>query len=298
MKLFNYWAYGLKVTSEIEFPELYSRFEDGTNDICIQLENVNLLVGKIDESAAYTFKSHENKFNIHIKSVAFYQISNGIHISIYPYQDALISDIRVYCLSNAFAAILHQRKMLPLHAGAIIRDNKLSLIMGDTGSGKSTLLFHLMQKGYRVFSDDVVVVTSEKGSNIMKATSSYPMMKLWKNQMICMGLRHGQQVRTGVDKYPFLFHEHFEVHARIIEKIVILRVISDATTCNIRELKGAESLVLLSSQIYRKDYLNKIEYYNYLKQLSSILNLIPCYEISRPHFQSTETELVNLFNTI
>ena len=116
--------------------------------------------------------------------------------------------------------------------------------------------------------------------------------------MICMGLRHGQQVRTGVDKYPFLFHEHFEVHARIIEKIVILRVISDATTCNIRELKGAESLVVLSSQIYRKDYLNKIEYYNYLKQLSSILNLIPCYEISRPHFQSTETELVNLFNTI
>jgi hypothetical protein len=298
MEFLNYWAYGLRVASEMEFPELYARFEDGIPDLSIHLRSINLLEGKIDQNATYSFKSHNNKFYVHVKSVAFYEISNGINITIYPYQDALISDIRVYCLSNAFAAALHQRKIMPLHAGAIIIDDKLSLIMGNTGSGKSTLLFYLMQKGYKVFSDDVVVVLNKKASNETRATSSYPMMKLWKHQMTCMGLDNMQQVRSGVDKFPFLFHEKFDIHARKIEKIIILKVVSGLTTCAVRKLKGVESVFLLFNQIYRKEYLNRAEYFSSLSLLSSMANNIPCYEISRPPVQSTEIELANLFTTI
>jgi hypothetical protein len=298
MKFLNYWAYGLRVASEMEFPELYASFEDGIPDLRIHLRSINLLEGKIDENATYSFKSQENKFYVHVKSVAFYEISNGINITIYPYQDALISDIRVYCLSNAFAAALHQRKIMPLHAGAIIIDDKLSLIMGNTGSGKSTLLFHLMQKGYKVFSDDVVVVLNKKASIETRATSSYPMIKLWKHQMTCMGLDNGQQVRSGVDKFPFLFHENFDIHARKIEKIIILKVDSGLTTCAVRKLKGVESVVLLFNQIYRKEYLNKAEYFSSLSLLSSMANNIPCYEIIRPMVHSTEIELANLFTKI
>jgi hypothetical protein len=274
----------------MEFPELYERFEDGIPDLRIHLRSINLLEGKIDENATYSFKSQENKFYVHVKSVAFYEISNGINITIYPYQDALISDIRVYCLSNAFAAALHQRKIMPLHAGAIIIDDKLSLIMGNTGSGKSTLLFYLMQKGYKVFSDDVVVVLNKKASNETRATSSYPMMKLWKHQMTCMGLDNMQQVRSGVEK--------FDIHARRIEKIIILKVVSGITTCAVRKLKGVESVFLLFNQIYRKEYLNRAEYFSSLSLLSSMVNNIPCYEINRPMFHSTEIELANLFTKI
>jgi len=298
MKFLNYWAYGLRVASEMEFPELYTRFEDGIPDLRIHLRSINLLEGKIDQNATYSFKSHNNIFYVHVKSVAFYEISNGINITIYPYQDALISDIRVYCLSNAFAAALHQRKIMPLHAGAIRNNDKISLIMGNTGSGKSTLLYHLMQKGYKVFSDDVVVVSTRKGSNETSATSSYPMMKLWKHQMKGMGLDNGQQVRSGVDKFPFLFHEQFDIHARKIEKIIILKVVSGLTTCTVRKLKGIESVILLFNQIYRKEYLNRTDYISSLSLLSSMANNIPCYEISRPMFHSTEIKLANLFTKI
>ena len=140
----------------------------------------------------------------------------------------------------------------------------------------------------------VVVVSNSQDPNKMYATSSYPMMKLWKDQMLCMGLHPKNQVRTGVDKFPFLFHETFEVQSRKIDKIVIVKVVSDTKACKIRKLKGAESMVSLSNQIYRKDYLHKIEFLACLPLLASILNSVSCYEIRRPLFQSTENELVNL----
>lgn len=298
MKFFKYWAYGLKISSEIEFPELYPLYDDDSFDLTIVRCDMRVLKEIIDNTLPYTFQSIQDRFLIHIKSVAYFEISNGSNIIIYPYQNAIVSDIRVYCLSNAFAAVLHQRKMLPLHAGAVIREDKLSLIAGNTGAGKSTLLFHLMQSGWKIFSDDVVVLSKINSSQELHANSSYPMMKLWKHQVKVMGLENQQQVRTGVDKFPFLFHEGFEVHPRKIDSIIFLKVISDTTTCNIRKLKGVENIGLLFNKIYRNEYVDKVERISYLPQLSLLAANVPCYEITRPQTLSTEKEVVGLFTSI
>lgn len=298
MRLYKYWAYGIKVASVIEFPELYPLIDDELFDLTIEQCDIKFLKDKIDHPAPYAFKKINDRFLIHIRSVAYFEISNGSNITIYPYQDALNADIRVYCLSNAFAAALHQRKMLPLHAGAVIKEDKLTFITGNTGAGKSTLLFHLMQRGWRIFSDDVVVLSTIDESKEIHASPSYPMMKLWKHQMNMMGLDNQQQVRTGVDKFPFLFHDDFEIQSRTVDSIIILKVTPDATACNIRQLKGVESMSLLFKMIYRNEYLNKVENLAYLPQISALVTKIPCYEITRPDASSTENEVVHLFTSI
>ena len=298
MKYFIYWAYGLKVASEIEFPEMYALGNDVSPDLTIRLCDVKLFDEQIDLYLPYSVRAAEDKFFIHIKAVAHFVISSGNRIDVYPYQDAIPSDIRVYCLSNAFAAIFHQRKILPLHAGAITKDDKLSLIMGDTGAGKSTLLFHLMQKGWKVFSDDVVIATGAEGNQEILATASYPMMKLWKHQMKSMALGAEKQVRSGVDKFPYYFHNVFDTCQKTIEKIIILDTSSDATSYNIRKLKGVESLLLLYKQIYRIEYLSNVDCRYHISTLSAIANKIPCFEVRRPVFQACENELVDLFISI
>ena len=48
-----------------------------------------------------------------------------------------------------------------LHAGAIERDGRAVLVLGDSGAGKSTLIFGAIEDGWSVLADDLVLVRSD-----------------------------------------------------------------------------------------------------------------------------------------
>ena len=52
--------------------------------------------------------------------------------------------------------------MAHLHASAVEKDGRLVLLASPSGSGKSTLAARLMQRGYRLFSDDFIPVCLER----------------------------------------------------------------------------------------------------------------------------------------
>jgi len=56
------------------------------------------------------------------------------------------ADVRAYLLGSAFAAILHQRGMLPLHVGAIQSRAAVWAFTGESGAGKSTLVGYMGHK--------------------------------------------------------------------------------------------------------------------------------------------------------
>ena len=57
-----------------------------------------------------------------------------------PGRDLYESDVRVFLLGSCIGALLHQRGILVLHAGAIHTDKGAVLFTGPWGIGKSTLL--------------------------------------------------------------------------------------------------------------------------------------------------------------
>ena len=294
---FTYWAYGLHVLSEIEFPELYPITYNKHSDLIISVGECI----SVDESSTFNlvhrYESTEHACSIDIRSIALYTITNGSHITIHPYVGSKTSDVRVYCLSNAFAAILHQRRMLPMHAGALLINEKLSFIMGDSGAGKSTLLFQMMQAGYQVFSDDVVVFSFNQKQEVF-AASSYPMMKLWKQQFLCMHKEIAQPVRSGVEKYPFYFHDQFHITYKKIERLVVVRVDDQLHAPLLRTLKPSAAITCLLEHVYRREYLSTVELHYHLPLLANLVNSIEVYELIRPRYKSTEKELHRLLISI
>jgi len=56
------------------------------------------------------------------------------------------------------AAILHQRRAMPLHAAALASESGAALIVGAAGQGKSSLARALAAEGWRAAGDDVAVI--------------------------------------------------------------------------------------------------------------------------------------------
>jgi hypothetical protein len=283
------------IESEVYIPELLSIDSCAIPDVHIKIDYKDFHHPLINTNFSYCTQYENDSFVIYVKGVAIYEVRQGKEIVIHPDLGTNPSDIRVYCLSNAFAAILHQRKMLPLHAGAIVKQKGISLIMGESGAGKSTLLFNLLQKGMKIFSDDVVVINPQYGFEGLKVSSSYPMMKLWDHQLSMLGIEERIKVRTGIQKYAFYFHKKFQMYSGSIAEIFMLKSSSDVDKCSYRILKGNEALVSVVKHIYRVDYMCNDELHQHIPFLAQLLNKTTCIEILRPSSVNSEIDLTSLF---
>jgi len=85
--------------------------------------------------------------------------------------------LRLFLLGSAFGALLHQRRLLVMHASTIQTARGAVLFVGDSGHGKSTLLAALVRRGYAMLADDVTAVTVDSPSGPV-AFTSYPRLRL------------------------------------------------------------------------------------------------------------------------
>lgn len=284
--MYKYWGFGLHIVSEIEFPELLIA--------AFEVADVRIVLGKI--SSPTTAEATQNKFGVRlitndelifaVKDVAGYHIAKGEIIVVEVDDNNLyLRNVRLFLLATAFAALLLQRNMLPLHASAVVIQDKLVLVAGDSGAGKSTTTAGLAKNGYPIFSDDIVVL--QKGeSNDVSVTASYPMIKLWDDTLV--NLEHEMfddrsfEIRPGMDKYGIFFHENFITKSYPVSKIFILKK-ADCTEITHKILHGGKAFSELTNQIYRKGLLRS----NHLKKLSfrlltGLSQTCTIYEITRP----------------
>lgn len=59
-------------------------------------------------------------------------------------------------------ALRESRQFLQLHAGCVSRGNEGIILVGETGNGKTTLVYHLLEKGLRCLSDDILFVSTDE----------------------------------------------------------------------------------------------------------------------------------------
>ena len=144
--VYTYWAYGLKVVSQIPFPELFPIDDNGPMDLDIVLGDMPTIEKTETGYHSADYDITPDAYRINIKNVASYHVSEGKRIIISADAKADQDSIRLFCLSNAFAAVLHQRRTIPLHCSAILDKGALVLVFGASGAGKSTTMASLLQK--------------------------------------------------------------------------------------------------------------------------------------------------------
>lgn len=295
--MYNYWAYGLNIQSEIQFPELFETSEYKDPDAILLLGSVSkTLEGDLGFRSENIMIS-PTSYLLHVKGVASYFVSDGNQIVIEKDPASDWDSLRLFCLSNAFAALLHQRNLIPLHCSAFVDKGELVLIMGDSGAGKSTSLAGMINKGYKPFSDDVCVPFFKEESDELYLYSSYPMMKYWGDTYQIVDIGGGtknRQIRADIDKYGVYFHEQFIVEAMRVKLVLLIEKDDKINVVSVKIIGGVDLFQRLERNAYRGEYLGFSGLQKeHFELFTTIAKSIKTFLISRPSLDNSVEGVVS-----
>lgn len=296
--MYNYWAFGLNIASEIEFPEFLSVDFDSP-DITISMGDVPQQLSGNDVVRKVKVSMNSKEYLQEVVNVAHYYVANGNQISIRPQDGADEKSIRLFTLSNAMAAILHQRNSIPLHASGVYFDGGVVLFCGHTGAGKSTMVTMLQNKGYKVFSDDVCVLkAAEDNDKTIMAVPSYPMMKLWADSFVKTGLDlpgNDAKLRPQLAKFGRFYHDDYQTAPMPIKRVFILNAFAHTQEVEIKKLGAIEAFTALQQNTYRHVQMKAMKKRNHHFAMTSKLAAgVQVYRINRMQGENTLNEVVAL----
>lgn len=199
----HYQFSGLTIRSALPLPELPA-VPAGPADVEIDLGSMADLDGA---GQAPRYRVGEDGVDVSIPWAANFRITGGCRILVAPKPGADARAVRLYLLGSGFAAIFHQRGLLPFHASVVSQggtaDGQGACVgfVGESGAGKSTMAAVLLRAGYQLLSDDVCV-TRIADDGTIRAFPSCGRIKMCFDTQLAMGQGPEalQALMPGVDK--------------------------------------------------------------------------------------------------
>lgn len=253
--MFYYSIFGLNFSSEIELPMLHAMAKPKNTDVTIQLGNApQELENPTDERVTYQAKEGEFLMYFKFNPVRFY-IKNGNSITIETGDSEDWDFIKLFLLAPVVGALLHQRRVIPLHAGGVVIDGEAVLFSGESGAGKSTTTAAFKEKGYQLMADDVAVIHNDDIGNPM-VEPGVPFVKLWKEsfEVLEKEVPKEGRIRAEIEKY-FVPINDIASSALPIKRIYILEKSNLITEPQIKELSSIETVHQLRLGTYRYYFL-------------------------------------------
>lgn len=193
--LYEYHAFGLKLASELELPELHPG--RGPADLTIHFHR--LPIGERAPDTPWAEISDDGLI-IRLEGIR-YLVNGGTSIDIAAPSGLEEANIRSWLLGTVAAAVLHQRGYLPIHANVIVHGAEAAAFAGDSGAGKSTLAAWMEVQGRRVLTDDLCAIQFlSEGAVVFEGI---PRVKLWGDTLRAFGRTPEglAKVATDLDKY-------------------------------------------------------------------------------------------------
>ncbi len=225
---------------------------------------------------------NQDEFSMDIEKVAWFYASGGNYISIYPYPEVEESTIGLYLNGSVYGAILHQRKILPVHGSSFRLNGKGIMVCGESGAGKSSLTASFCLNGAQFLSDDITPVIFEAEEPYIWAMSDR--IKLWGDS-----LKQLKQSEDGLHRiYPDYdkFYYHMDQGKNMLiplDHVVILELYKEKEV-KFMSLSGPSKFEALRNEIYRYEYLQGMTENEpvYFKQLIDMSELVKISRIYRP----------------
>ncbi|QGQ47211.1 aldolase [Metabacillus sediminilitoris] len=291
----TYKAFGLSIYSYFHLPEL--------NQVTIQDDEVDIVIENDDLSKLWLEQVKENEYFFvkknfilfRVPDVAIFLVKNGKEIIVSPIRTIDEQQIRLYILGTCMGAILLQRNILPLHGSAIAIDGKAYAIVGDSGAGKSTLASALLDKGYKLISDDVIPI-SFLGNHIPVVTPTYPQQKLWLESLNQFGMesKEFQPIVLRDTKFAIPVAHQFASNQLPLAGIFEL-VKNEHDEIAIQSIEKLQRLHTLFKHTYRNSFIIRSGLMQWhFHTTTNIVNKISFYQLCRPTVRFTAHELSDL----
>jgi hypothetical protein len=225
---------------------------------------------------------NQEEFLMDVEKVAWFYASGGDHISVMPYPDADENSISLYLNGSVYGAILHQRKVLPLHGSSFSFNGKGILICGESGTGKSSVTASFCINGAEFLSDDITPVVFENSNPFIRAMSDR--LKLWGDSL--------KQLKQGENGLQRIFPDYDKFYYNIdqgkntlspLDQIFVLEIYNKPEV-SFLELTGTAKFTSLRNEIYRYEYLRGMTENEmiYFEKLIRICQEVKITKVFRP----------------
>ena len=268
-KTFFYSAFGLGISSELEFPEL--------SKVRSRRTQVRIRRGPVPPSSA-TF---------HWDNDSSIRVSGGRSIRIDVHPGAEMCSVRLGVLGPAFSRLLVQRGDYVVHASAVVIGGKAVAFIGASGTGKSTLAAALCRRGHRLLCDDLLRLRIEKKRVI--AFPAFPRHKLWPDSLRRTGHKRRSAVRIDghSGKYWLNAAAHFHPRPVPLKRIYLLTTSGGA---GLRRVSARNGLFELLKHSAGHHSARETGLWNdFFERSRSLIERVPICVLSRgPHGTSVE----------
>ena len=192
-------------------------------------------------------------------------------------------------------ALLHQRNVLVLHAGAIAVNGASVVFSGPSGIGKSTLAAGFHRRGYPFLADDVCAIMTVNGHPAV--IPGFPRLKLWADclEKLDTDKNKLKSVRGSMklEKY-FLPVDRIQDTPFPLKSVFVLES-SASGKMEITALKGAEKISPLIDNTYGLRFLEGLGGKKaHFKQCAAVAAKAAVYRTLRPDKGFLLNELMDL----
>jgi len=243
---FSYRAFGLNICSELELNGVLPNV--GVPDVHVRLGGVP---ERLENAAAVGvfYEATTGQLLLNIEHVGRFLISSGNEIVIQEMPAADHGMILLVLLGSAFGALLHQRKVLALHASAIGTPQGAVVFAGASGYGKSTLAGAFHQRGFPVLADDVCPISTSEFPSVLPAN---PFLMLWADSASRLGInkQNLRRARSGLEKYILPLGEAFAAEPIALYAVYLLEP-CNADEFSLTPIRGLQKIKRLGLTVYR-----------------------------------------------
>ena len=228
------------------------------------------------------YRLNQNEFSMDVEGVGSFYASGGNYIALNINPNATRENIELYLNGSTYGAILHQRKIMPLHGSCFTYENKGIMICGHSGAGKSSLTAAFVLDGNEFLTDDVTPVLFSNNQPLIWTMSDR--IKLWNDSLKQLDQDKKDLNRIDPDTDKFYFPvEPFKKETYNLDIIFIIEV-HQGSNVDFQEIQGADKVIALRHEIYRFEYIqgmpeNEAVFFQNLAQIS---NQIKVVKILRP----------------
>jgi hypothetical protein len=272
--MFNYKAFGLEISSEIELPGMTEGLDN---------PDVKIIQGEVDpfqvckaevEGPNYLVKGED--VYLWWDEIGKAKINKGELIIVESDKDIESSDelnIIPFLLGPVMALLLHQRGFLVLHGSAVNTGTGAVAFLGHRGNGKSTTAIHLYVEGYPLVADDILAIKfDDEGFPVVYP--GYPHVRL-SDEAYNQVKNHTDiltPIRTLARKVFCDASYQFSTEPVRLEKIYVIQKMQpeQETDTGISVLKSQENLI----DLIRHSVANRIFQHTTQKE-----NLINCAQL-------------------
>ncbi len=289
--MYTYRLYGMRVLSDLEFPQLVKE-QDGMPEAgTVRVE----AVGVPEEIRQITDKKYVfgEKLSWLHNDTTWLLVENGERIGYCLTGGGQPSYLQAYILGFGMAMLGLQRGELAIHCSAVADEKGAVLIAGESGAGKSTVTAAFLERGYRLMADDMAFVQTIKNGPAM-VKPAFPFQKLCRNVALEKGYSLEELIYINEEKDKFLvpYAGEFHTEAVPIKGFIMLGVVNGEQIAE-QEVQGFNRVHVYANNLFLRHLLKKDKYHPAIGQKClEMAAVVPTYYIGRPREGDTTEEVV------